>query len=86
MERHDWQRALKAELKLALAQLELTAGAPFTGFYDSTDPRVADTENSLFTNLLESMPKGVTYLRFEQGAGNLNHPGFDAHRLLVCSP
>jgi hypothetical protein len=68
MERHDWQKVLKAELKEALSQLEMPAHVAFTGFYDSTDPRIADTENSLFTNLLESMPRGVTFLRFEQGA------------------
>ena len=67
MERHDWQKALKAELKEALSRLAMPVGAPFAGYYDSTDPHIADTENSLFTNLLESMPRGVTLLRFERG-------------------
>jgi hypothetical protein len=67
-ERHAWQRVLKAELKQALSRLALPAGAPFAGYYDSTDLRIADTENSLFTNLPESMPSGVTSLRFERGA------------------
>lgn len=74
MERHDWQRDVKAELKKSFAQLEMPVGSVFAGFYDSTEPRVADTENSLFTNLLESMPSGVTALRFEQGTGVIPEP------------
>src|ERR1700757_2995683 len=74
MERHDWQKGLKAELKEALSQLDMPAGVAFTGFYDSTDPRIADTENSLFTNLLESMPRRVSLLRFEQGRAGLPTP------------
>lgn len=30
-------------------------------------PSFSDTENSLFTNLLEAMPRNVRFLRFEQG-------------------
>lgn len=56
MERHAWQAVLKAELKEALSGLVMQAGAAFAGYYASTDPGVADTENTLFTNLLESMP------------------------------
>lgn len=77
MERHDWQKDLKLELKAALARLEISAGAAFSGFYDSTEPRIADTENSLFTNLLESMPRGVMCLRFEQGHGDIPEPPVD---------
>ena len=80
-ERHDWQKVLKAELKAALSQLEMPAGVAFTGFYDSTDPRIADTENSLFTNLLESMPRGVSLLRFEQGRAGLPAPPVDIDRI-----
>jgi hypothetical protein len=68
MERHPWQKVLKAELKEALSGLAMPVGAPFAGYYDSTDPQISDTENSLFTNVLESMPSGVTMLRFERGA------------------
>ena len=65
--RHDWQKVLKAELKEALSRLAIAAGAPFAGYYDTTDPRITDTENSQFTNLPESMPRGVALLRFERG-------------------
>jgi len=74
MERHDWQKALKRELKQALARLPLADGQPFCGFYDSTDGRVADAENSLFTNLLESMPAAVKAMRFDQGRGEVPAP------------
>jgi hypothetical protein len=67
MDRHAWQTLLKAELKDALSRLAIPVGAPFVGYCDSTDPRVADTENSLFSNLLESLPSGVSLLRFERG-------------------
>jgi hypothetical protein len=67
MERHAWQKTFKEELKRALSGLSLEADVPFAGFYDTTDPRVSDTENSLFTNLLDAMPRGVRCLRFEQG-------------------
>lgn len=69
MERHAWQTVLKAELKAALSCLAFPVGAPFAGYYDSTDLGIADAENSLFTNVRESMPRGVTSLRFERGAG-----------------
>jgi hypothetical protein len=67
MERHPWQLAAKAELKAALTRLDIASESVFYGYYDSTDPRPADTENSLFTNLLEAMPRNVRFLRFEQG-------------------
>lgn len=57
-----------------MSALETSAGLPFAGFFDSTDPSIADTENSLFTNLLESMPRGVTSLRFEQGIAGIPAP------------
>lgn len=62
---------VKAELKMALLRLAIPVGAPFAGYYDTTDPRMVntDTENSLFTNLPESMPGAVTSLRFERGVG-----------------
>jgi hypothetical protein len=66
MERHDWQTVLKAELKEALFRLAIPVGTPFTGYYTSTEPRIADLENTLFTNMRESMPSAVTSLRFER--------------------
>jgi hypothetical protein len=57
---------VKAELKKALSGLAIPEGAPFAGYYHTTDPTIVDTENSLFTNLPESMPRGVTSLRFER--------------------
>lgn len=66
MERHPWQRELKYELKEALSRFDIDESVPFVGYYATTDPRVADTENSLFTNVLDSMPSGVTMLRFER--------------------
>ena len=67
MERHTWQKDFKAQLKRALSGLSLSPDHPFSGFYDTTDTRVSDTENSLFTNLLAAMPSHVRRLRFEQG-------------------
>lgn len=66
-ERHDWQKVLKAQLKELLSQFVIPVGAPLAGYYDTTDPRIADTENSLFTNWLTSMPAGINTLRFEHG-------------------
>ena len=74
MERHPFQLGAKAELKAALAKLAITPKTAFSGYYDSTDPRPADTENSLFTNLLEAMPKNVRFLRFEQGSSRPPEP------------
>lgn len=70
MEQHPWQIELKGAVKQALSRLAVPIGAQFSGYYDSTDPRSADVENSLFTNLLESMPTGVTSLRFERGTAD----------------
>ena len=64
---HGRHALVKAELKKALLRLAIPVGAPFAGYYDTTDPGIVDTENSLFTNLPESMPREVTSLRFERG-------------------
>lgn len=69
-ERHDWQTALKAELKQVFTGLTLPVGVPFVGYYDTTNPAISDTENSLFTNLRESMPASITRVRFEHGAAS----------------
>ena len=69
-ERHEWQKALKAELKRLFqgwASLAVPVSVPLVGYYDSTNPAISDTENSLFTNLRESMPRGFKSLRFEHG-------------------
>ena len=58
---------VKAELKQAFLSLVIPVGAPFAGYYDTTDPTNVDTENSLYTNVPESMPRTVTSLRFERG-------------------
>lgn len=65
-----WQKLPKAELKDALSCLTIPGGAPFAGYYDTGDPRMADTENSLFTNVSESMPGGLTSLHFERGVAD----------------
>jgi hypothetical protein len=65
-ERHDWQRVVKAELKVALARIA-THGTTLAGFYDTTNPAVTDVENSLVTNMLDTLPGDVTVLRFERG-------------------
>jgi len=69
-ERHQWQKEAKAELKAAFAALVATPGSAFSGYYDTTDPRSNDTENSLFTNVRETMPGGVRFMSFEQGLGS----------------
>jgi hypothetical protein len=74
MERHAFQKDAKTQLKAALTQLLITPNSAFSGYYDSTDPQPADTENSLFTNLLEAMPTGVRFLRFEQGPSRPPQP------------
>lgn len=65
-ERHHWQKVLKAELKQALIGLATAPGVPLVGYYDTSNPAIADTENSLFTNFRESMPK-CAWVRFEHG-------------------
>ncbi len=69
-EQHEWQKVLKAELKRILSILPIPAGVPFVGYYDTTNPAISDTENSLFTNLRESMPKSITRVSFEHGTAS----------------
>jgi hypothetical protein len=47
----------------------MPADALLAGYYNSTSPIVTDTENSLFTNVGETMPRAFTALRFERGSG-----------------
>jgi len=67
MECYPWQQEAKTKLTEALAKLVTVPGSALSGYYDSTDPRPTDAENSLFTNCLEAMPTGVRFLSFEQG-------------------
>jgi hypothetical protein len=46
MERHPWQKVLKAELKEALSCLAVLASAPFAGYYGSTDPAMAELSSA----------------------------------------
>ncbi len=62
-----WQEEAKAALKAALARLVPLPGSALSGYYDSSDLGSSDVENSLFTNFLECMPKGVRFLSFERG-------------------
>lgn len=68
--RDDWQRALKTELRQVFSRLTIPTPALLAGHYNSTSPIVTDTENSLFTNIGETMPRGAfASLRFERGTG-----------------
>jgi hypothetical protein len=69
-ERHEWQKKLKVRLREHFSNLTVPAGVPFVGYYDTTDPGVSDTENSLFTNLRECMPRSISRARFEHGTTN----------------
>lgn len=65
-ERHPWQKVLKAKVKQALLGLPVLSGVPLVGYYDTTNPGISDTENSLFTNFRECVPKWA-WVRFEHG-------------------
>ncbi|WIM89439.1 hypothetical protein PT015_08375 [Candidatus Mycobacterium wuenschmannii] len=66
--RDDWQKALKADLRQAFSKLDVSQSALIAGYYYSSSPVVTDTENSLFTNVGETMPRGsFTALSFERG-------------------
>lgn len=74
MRRHSWQEDLAQELHSALGRLPIPAGAALSGMYVTTDPRVCDVQNRLFTNPLDAMPRGVLGVRFERGLGPLPEP------------
>jgi len=57
------------QLRAALSELALSPAETLTGVYLSTDASLCDAENRLFTNPAESIPRGVTAIRFERGAG-----------------
>ena len=67
-----WQAELKSEMREAFLQLGVRPGSLVAGCYNTTSPSVvdSDTENSLFTNMKETMPAALfTALRFERGTG-----------------
>ena len=67
--RSDWQRVLKGDLRQIFSALEVPQEGLLAGHYLSTSPDIADTENSLFTNMAEVIPRAFTALRFERGTG-----------------
>jgi hypothetical protein len=68
--RSDWQRALKSDVREATSRWVMPADPVLAGYYDSTtSPFDTDVENSLFTNLGETMPRNFNTLRFERGTG-----------------
>ena len=62
-----WQKDLKRKLREVFGGWVIQPNTTLFGYYDTTDPTISDTENSLFTNLQKSMPSGITGLRFEHG-------------------
>ena len=56
------------------SRIDIPADALLAGHNNTTSPNVTDTENSLFTNMAETMPRAFTALRFERGAGILPEP------------
>jgi hypothetical protein len=58
-----WQSELKSEVREAFLQLGIRPGSLLAGHSNSTSPTVADTdtENSLFTNMNETMT-GVSFV------------------------
>jgi hypothetical protein len=65
-----WQAELKDEVRAAFLRLNIRPDSLLAGHYNSTSATPADTENSLFTNMNETMPSALfTALRFEHGTG-----------------
>jgi hypothetical protein len=72
-----WQRnrrylAVRAENRIATGflRVDVRPRSLLAGHYNSTSAALADTENSLFTNMNETMPSALfTALRFERGVG-----------------
>lgn len=72
--RSEWQRALKNEIRQASSSWEVPAGATLAGHYNTTSPVITDVENSLFTNVGETLPRSFNSLRFERGVGAIALP------------
>ncbi|WP_231752375.1 hypothetical protein [Mycobacterium gordonae] len=69
--RDEWQAELKREVRAAFLQLTIPPCSLLAGHYDSTSAAPGDTENSLFTNMSETIPSALfTALRFERGPDN----------------
>lgn len=54
--------------------LPIAPGSELSGLYDSIDVARSDVENSLFTNLVKTMPNGFMRMSFERGSGALPVP------------
>jgi len=67
--RFPWAEQMARQLQTALSELALSPAETLAGVYLSTDASPCDAENRLFVNPAECIPKGVTSLRFERGAG-----------------
>jgi hypothetical protein len=67
--RFPWAEQMARQLQTALSELALSPAETLAGVYLSTDVSPCDAENRLFVNPAECIPKGVTSLRFERGAG-----------------
>ncbi|AGB27399.1 hypothetical protein Mycsm_07307 (plasmid) [Mycobacterium sp. JS623] len=75
--RSDWQKSLKEALRDALSKLDTSHSTVLAGHYSSTTPvaaRMGDAENSLYTNLAETIPRAFTTLRFERGHSSPKSP------------
>lgn len=72
--RSEWQRALKSEIRQAVSLWDAPAGATLAGYYNTTCPAITDVENSLFTNVGETLPRSFNSLRFERGVGAIELP------------
>lgn len=66
--RFPWADQMALQLRAALSELAITRGETLSGLYLSTDASPSDTENRLFVNPAEAIPKGITSIRFERGA------------------
>jgi hypothetical protein len=63
---HAWQEDLAADLRRALAALDIQATETLAGQYATTDPGSFDVENRLFTNPGNSIPGHLQGLSFER--------------------
>lgn len=72
--RSDWQRAVKSDVRQAASRWTMPPDATLAGYYNTTSSDITDAENSLFTNMGETMPRSFTTLRFERGTGTPKSP------------
>jgi len=76
-----WQDQLAVDLRAALAGLAIMPSKSFAGLYQSTDDSRCDTENRLFTNPGNAIPKLVRSIRFERGLGAPPEPPVSISRV-----